>query len=225
MFEGKSPVDRSRLVRQAARLIVEEALEAEATEAVGSGYYERGAKRRGLPAALRLVQPREAVLAAWGITKSGHKVLLGPAPAAKEDTARCRDLLRDLKACLCVARRQARAALPIRFSGARMVPQGSFGPSKRCSRARFGNAFRVPGAAQRQRVFPRLLRPACAGRPATASPQAQEEHQHARAPRRREALSHPRGAHLPQRRVMPLRGARPSRPHREEPARMRAPGG
>ena len=47
MFEGKSPVDRSRLVRQAARLIVEEALEAEATEALGSGYYERGAKRRG----------------------------------------------------------------------------------------------------------------------------------------------------------------------------------
>jgi hypothetical protein len=33
MFTGKSPADRSRLVRQAARLIVEEALESEATEA------------------------------------------------------------------------------------------------------------------------------------------------------------------------------------------------
>ncbi|MDW8468442.1 MAG: hypothetical protein RML56_04940 [Burkholderiales bacterium] len=30
MFEGRAPAERSRLVRQAARLIVEEALEAEA---------------------------------------------------------------------------------------------------------------------------------------------------------------------------------------------------
>ncbi|MFN7087990.1 MAG: transposase [Burkholderiales bacterium] len=47
MFAGNGPADRSRLVRQAARLIVEEALEAEATEALGRGYYERGSSARG----------------------------------------------------------------------------------------------------------------------------------------------------------------------------------
>lgn len=47
MFSGKAPADRSRLVRQAARLIVEEALESEATDVVGRGYYERGSERRG----------------------------------------------------------------------------------------------------------------------------------------------------------------------------------
>lgn len=210
MFSGKAPADRSRLVRQAARLIVEEALESEATEVVGRGYYERGGERRGyrngyrvgrvktaegeiefgvpqvtdtaepfrskirelirgrteelerlavemyarglsvrdieaaftdesgrcvlsktaaselserlwtdyqtfasrdlsefkvlylfvdgIAEKLHLGQPREAVLAAWGITETGHKVLLGLAPGTKEDTASCRDFLRDLKA-------------------------------------------------------------------------------------------------------------------------------
>jgi transposase-like protein len=37
------------------------------------------------------------VLAAWGITETGHKVLLGLAPGTKEDLAACRDFLRDLK--------------------------------------------------------------------------------------------------------------------------------
>ena len=209
MFAGKSPPDRSSLVRQAARLIVEEALESEATDALGRGYYEHGADRRGyrngnrlgkvktaegeiefavpqladmaqpfrsrirevlrgrteelerlavemyarglsvrdieaaftdeagrcvlsktaasevterlwadyqgfasrdlaefkvlyvfvdgIAEKLHLGQPREAVLAAWGITETGHKVLLGLAPGTKEDTASCRDFLRDLK--------------------------------------------------------------------------------------------------------------------------------
>jgi putative transposase len=52
----------------------------------------------GLAERIHLGQPREAVLAAWGITASGQKVLLGLAPASKEDTASCRDFLRDLKA-------------------------------------------------------------------------------------------------------------------------------
>ncbi len=52
----------------------------------------------GIAERVHLGQPREAVLAAWGITASGQKVLLGLAPAAKEDTASCRDFLRDLKA-------------------------------------------------------------------------------------------------------------------------------
>jgi len=52
----------------------------------------------GLAERIHLGQPREPVLAAWAITISGHKVLLGLAPASKEDTASCRDFLRDLKA-------------------------------------------------------------------------------------------------------------------------------
>ena len=48
MFAGKTAADKSSLVRQAARLIVEEALEGEAADALGGrGYYERGADRRG----------------------------------------------------------------------------------------------------------------------------------------------------------------------------------
>jgi putative transposase len=210
MFAGKTASDKSSLVRQAARLIVEEALESEAADALGGrGYYEHGADRRGyrngsrlgrvktaegeiefsvpqladmlqpfrsqirevlrgrteelerlaiemyarglsvrdieaaftdeagrcllsrtaaselterlwadyqsfasrdlsefkvaylfvdgIAEKLHLGQPREAVLAAWGITETGHKVLLGLAPGTKEDTASCRDFLRDLK--------------------------------------------------------------------------------------------------------------------------------
>jgi hypothetical protein len=52
----------------------------------------------GLAERLHLGQPREAVLAAWGITDRGEKVLLGLSPGTKEDTASARDLLRDLKA-------------------------------------------------------------------------------------------------------------------------------
>ena len=52
----------------------------------------------GIAERLHLGQPREAVLAAWGITQSGHKVLLGLAPGTKEDTVSCREFLRDLKA-------------------------------------------------------------------------------------------------------------------------------
>lgn len=210
LFAGDGPTDRSRLVQQAARLIVEEALESEAAAALERGYYERGSSGRdyrngyrvdrvkaaegeiefgvpqvshtvapfrskirelirgrteelerlavemyarglsvrdieaaftdgsgrcvltrsaaselterlradyqafasrdlsefkvlylfvdGIAEKLHLGQPREAVLAAWGITETGHKVLLGLAPGTKEDTASCRDFLRGLKA-------------------------------------------------------------------------------------------------------------------------------
>jgi transposase-like protein len=47
MFEGRTAADRSSLVRQAAKLIVEEALESEAADALGRGYYEHGTDRRG----------------------------------------------------------------------------------------------------------------------------------------------------------------------------------
>jgi transposase-like protein len=51
----------------------------------------------GIAERLHLGQPREAVLAAWGFTDEGKKVLLGLAPGTKEDTASGRDFLRDLK--------------------------------------------------------------------------------------------------------------------------------
>jgi hypothetical protein len=146
MLAGKSEADKSSLVRQVARLIVEEA--GDAADALGGrGYYEHGTDRAGLPqrqpawqgkdcgradwefampqrlwadyhacagrecwriqGALSLRrrhrreaapgQAREAVLGAWGITETGHKVLLGSALRTKEDTASCRDFLMDLK--------------------------------------------------------------------------------------------------------------------------------
>jgi putative transposase len=52
----------------------------------------------GVAERLHLGQPREAVLCAWGIDASGAKHLLGLLPGTKEDTASCRDFLRDLKA-------------------------------------------------------------------------------------------------------------------------------
>jgi putative transposase len=52
----------------------------------------------GVAEKLHLGQRREAVLAAWGIDMNGIKHLLGLQPGTKEDTATCRDFLRDLKA-------------------------------------------------------------------------------------------------------------------------------
>src|SRR5262249_9023840 len=45
----------------------------------------------GIAERLHLGQPREAVLAAWGILADGKKGLLHLAAGTKEDTARCRD--------------------------------------------------------------------------------------------------------------------------------------
>jgi putative transposase len=52
----------------------------------------------GVAERLHLGAHREPVLAAWGINRVGAKVLLGLLPGSKEDTATCRDFLRDLKA-------------------------------------------------------------------------------------------------------------------------------
>jgi transposase-like protein len=52
----------------------------------------------GIAERLHLGQAREAVLAAWGITSQGNKVLLGLLPGTKEDTVSCKEFLRDLKA-------------------------------------------------------------------------------------------------------------------------------
>jgi len=51
----------------------------------------------GIAERLHLGQPREAVMAAWGITSCGAKVLLGLLPGTKEDTVSCKEFLRDLK--------------------------------------------------------------------------------------------------------------------------------
>ena len=60
MMAGAGVADRSGLVRQAARLIVEEALEAEAEDALGRGYYERGAVGRGYRNGYRTAQVKSA---------------------------------------------------------------------------------------------------------------------------------------------------------------------
>ncbi len=51
----------------------------------------------GIAERLHLGQPREAVLAAWGILVEGKKVLLHLAPGTKEDTASCREFFHDLR--------------------------------------------------------------------------------------------------------------------------------
>ena len=51
----------------------------------------------GIAERLHLGQPREAVLAAWGIVADGSKVLLYLAPGTKEDTASCRAFFHDMR--------------------------------------------------------------------------------------------------------------------------------
>ena len=50
----------------------------------------------GVAERLHLGQPREAVLAAWGILADGKKALLHLAPGTKEDTASCKEFFQDL---------------------------------------------------------------------------------------------------------------------------------
>src|SRR5438045_3310068 len=51
----------------------------------------------GIAERLHLGQPREAVLAAWGLLADGKKALLHLAPGTKEDTASCREFFRDMR--------------------------------------------------------------------------------------------------------------------------------
>jgi transposase-like protein len=51
----------------------------------------------GIAERLHLGQPREAVLAAWGVAADGKKMLLHLAPGTKEDTASCREFFQDLR--------------------------------------------------------------------------------------------------------------------------------
>lgn len=51
----------------------------------------------GIAERLHLGQPREAVLAAWGIVADGKKALLHLAPGTKEDTASCKEFFQDMR--------------------------------------------------------------------------------------------------------------------------------
>jgi putative transposase len=51
----------------------------------------------GIAERLHLGQPREAVLAAWGILRDGKKALVHLAPGTKEDTASCREFLQEMR--------------------------------------------------------------------------------------------------------------------------------
>jgi putative transposase len=51
----------------------------------------------GIAERLHLSQPREAVLAAWGILADGGKALLHLAPGTKEDMASCREFFQDMR--------------------------------------------------------------------------------------------------------------------------------
>ncbi|MGH6802848.1 MAG: IS256 family transposase [Methyloceanibacter sp.] len=51
----------------------------------------------GIAERLHLGQPREAVLAAWGILADGNKVLLHLTPGTKEDTASCREFFQEMR--------------------------------------------------------------------------------------------------------------------------------
>ncbi len=46
MLEGGQGAERSALLRDAVRLIIEEALEAEVTDELGRGYYDRGEREQ-----------------------------------------------------------------------------------------------------------------------------------------------------------------------------------
>jgi len=51
----------------------------------------------GIAERLHLGQPREAVLAAWGVLADGKKALLHLMPGTKEDTASCKEFFQDLR--------------------------------------------------------------------------------------------------------------------------------
>jgi transposase-like protein len=51
----------------------------------------------GVAERLHLGQPREGVLAAWGILADGKKALLHLAPGTKEDTASCQEFFEDMR--------------------------------------------------------------------------------------------------------------------------------
>jgi putative transposase len=84
----------------------------------------------GIAERLHLGQPREAVLAAWGILADGKKALLHLAPGTKEDTASCREFFQDMR------RRGLPDALLVASDGA----PGVIRAIEECLRARCASA-------------------------------------------------------------------------------------
>jgi mutator family transposase len=84
----------------------------------------------GIAERLHLGQPREAVLAAWGIFSDGKKALLHLAPGTKEDTASCKEFFQDMR------RRGLPDPLLVVSDGA----PGVTGRSRNASRARLASA-------------------------------------------------------------------------------------
>jgi transposase-like protein len=74
MFEGGESTDRSALIRESVRLMIEEALEAEVSEALGRGYFEHGASG----GAHRNGYRRGKLQAAEGVIEYGVPQVRGP---------------------------------------------------------------------------------------------------------------------------------------------------
>ena len=122
----------------------------------------------GIAERLHLGQPREAVLAAWGVLADGHRVLLHLAPGSKEDTASCREFFLDMR----------RRGLPDPLL---VISDGAPGPRSRMLPALRGNAVsstscaicrargrRINGRSSRRAPLPatrppRRRSPACCG--------------------------------------------------------------
>src|SRR5438046_2576305 len=100
---------KDELVKLATRLIVEETLEGEAGDALRREYYEHGAQPDlseyeitylfvdGIAERLRPGAKREPVLAAWGFTIEGRRVLLHMMAGSKEDTETVIAFFEDMK--------------------------------------------------------------------------------------------------------------------------------
>src|SRR6516162_9022601 len=143
----------SELVRLAARLIIEEALEGEARDVLGREYYARGAApgagyRNGyrtgrldsaegrieysapqIADRLHLGQPREAVLAAWGLLAARRRCCTWRRAPRRTRPAAASSFT------TCVG-----AACPIRCWWSATARPASSARSKNASRARCGNA-------------------------------------------------------------------------------------
>src|ERR1051326_3480479 len=91
LMEGRSEVEdgRSELVRLAARLIIEEAMEGEAGDAVGREYYARGAKPgSGYRNGYRSGRVKSARGTAWSGRQAAARCTRSPAPRAVSNEMR-----------------------------------------------------------------------------------------------------------------------------------------
>jgi transposase-like protein len=91
----------------------------------------------GIAEGLRAGQPREAVIAAWGIGEDGRKVLLHLMAGSKEDTETVRAFLQDMRY----------AGSAIRCLSCPTAHQASSAPSRSASRVRHVSAAWHTGCA------------------------------------------------------------------------------